>query len=46
MKAPTVEERNTIYNKAEAVLAKDMGIAPVYHYVNARLVKPNLGAIL
>lgn len=43
VKAPTVEERNTIYNKAEVVLAKDMGIAPVYHYVNARLVKPNLG---
>lgn len=43
IKAPTDDDRNAIYNKAEAVLTKDVPIAPTYHYVNARLVKPNLG---
>ncbi|UTV26842.1 ABC transporter substrate-binding protein [Photobacterium atrarenae] len=36
-------ERAQAYKKAEALLAKDMPILPIYHYVNARLVNPNLG---
>ncbi len=28
---------------AEAQLATDMPIMPIYHYVNARLVNPKLG---
>lgn len=36
-------DRAQAYKKAEALLAKDMPILPIYHYVNARLVNPNLG---
>ncbi len=43
LKSTSVEERADHYRQAEALLAKDMPVAPVYHYVNARLVKPNLG---
>lgn len=32
--------RANAYARAEAVLAKDYAIAPVYNYVNVRLVKP------
>lgn len=31
------------YRKAEAKLAQDMPLAPIYHYVKARLVNPQLG---
>ncbi|UXI00352.1 ABC transporter substrate-binding protein [Photobacterium sp. TY1-4] len=36
-------DRAQAYKQAEALLAKDMPILPIYHYVNARLVNPNLG---
>lgn len=32
--------RSTAYAKAEAILAEDAAIIPVYNYVNTRLVKP------
>lgn len=35
--------RNKLYAEAEKVIAKDAPIAPVYSYVNARLVKPYVG---
>ncbi|WED25678.1 ABC transporter substrate-binding protein [Vibrio sp. DW001] len=37
------EERNALYAEAEVLLAKDMPIAPIYQYVKARLVNPNVG---
>jgi len=36
-------ERNALYAEAEVLLAKDMPIAPIYQYVRARLVNPNVG---
>ncbi|UJF18699.1 ABC transporter substrate-binding protein [Vibrio sp. SS-MA-C1-2] len=36
-------ERSALYAEAETVLAADMPIAPIYHYVQARLVNPELG---
>ncbi len=41
--APTAAERAADYKRAEASLAQDMPIMPIYHYVNARLVNPQLG---
>ena len=32
--------RNNYYNQAEAMIAKDAPIAPIYQYTNARLIKP------
>lgn len=43
LSAPSVDERAENYRKAEAQLAEDMPILPVYHYVNARLVNPKVG---
>ena len=37
------EERAQLYKDAEELLAEDMPVAPVYQYVNSRLVKPYLG---
>ena len=37
------DERNALYAEAEVLLAKDMPIAPIYQYVKARLVNPNVG---
>lgn len=37
------KKRNALYADAEKILAKDMPVAPVYQYVNARLVKPFVG---
>jgi len=36
-------ERSQIYNQEEALLAKDMPIAPIYQYVQTRLVNPHVG---
>ncbi|RKF17773.1 oligopeptide ABC transporter substrate-binding protein OppA [Alginatibacterium sediminis] len=36
-------ERNQLYVEAEELLAKDVPIAPIYHYVQTRLVNPKLG---
>ncbi len=41
--AKTDAERAADYKDAEAKLAEDMPIMPIYHYVNARLVNPKLG---
>lgn len=41
--APTAADRAADYKRAEASLAQDMPIMPIYHYVNARLVNPQLG---
>ncbi len=41
--AKSDEERNSIYQQAEIQLAEDMPIAPIYHYVRARLVNPTVG---
>ncbi|MEW7864934.1 ABC transporter substrate-binding protein [Aeromonas diversa] len=35
--------RNNLYAQAEAILAKDMPIAPIYQYVIPRMVKPYVG---
>ena len=37
------EERTKLYYAQEALLAKDMPIAPIYQYVKARLVNPHVG---
>lgn len=37
------EKRNTLYQDAENQLTKDMPIAPIYQYVKARLLSPNVG---
>lgn len=39
----TEKERNQYYDAAEKILAEDMPIAPIYYFMQARLVKPNLG---
>ncbi|KPA54104.1 peptide ABC transporter substrate-binding protein [Photobacterium leiognathi subsp. mandapamensis] len=41
--AKTDADRAADYKEAEAKLAEDMPIMPIYHYVNARLVNPQLG---
>ncbi|PSV28136.1 MULTISPECIES: ABC transporter substrate-binding protein [unclassified Photobacterium] len=41
--ATTDAQRSADYKQAEAKLAADMPIMPIYHYVNARLVNPQLG---
>ncbi|WP_305461327.1 ABC transporter substrate-binding protein [Photobacterium leiognathi] len=41
--AKTDAERAADYKDAEAKAAEDMPIMPIYHYVNARLVNPQLG---
>lgn len=35
--------RNQLYSDAEQIVAKDAPVAPIYSYVNARLVKPYVG---
>lgn len=37
------EERSALYAEAEALLARDMPIAPIYQYVKARLLSPKVG---
>ncbi|WP_434359679.1 ABC transporter substrate-binding protein [Parasalinivibrio latis] len=41
--AKSDEERNALYAIAEAQLAKDMPIAPIYQYVQPRLVSTSVG---
>lgn len=43
MRATSDAERSDLYRQAEAQLAADMPLAPIYHYVNARLVNPKVG---
>lgn len=37
------KKRQAFYNQAEQQLAIDMPIAPIYYYMQARLVRPNVG---
>ncbi|USD66120.1 ABC transporter substrate-binding protein [Vibrio sp. SCSIO 43136] len=37
------EERTKIYLEAEAMMAEDMPIAPIYQYVRSRLLSPKVG---
>ncbi len=32
--------RNRYYNQAEAIIAQEAPIAPIYQYTNGRLIKP------
>lgn len=41
--AKSEAERNAFYARAEAELAKDMPIAPIFEYVKARQVSPKVG---
>ncbi|MCL9782271.1 ABC transporter substrate-binding protein [Vibrio sp. S4M6] len=43
MKATSTKQRNDLYHQAEQILAKYMPIAPIYQYVNTRLVSPTIG---
>lgn len=43
IRATSEEERQKLYYAQEALLAKDMPIAPIYQYVKARLVNPRVG---
>ncbi|MBW7983232.1 oligopeptide ABC transporter substrate-binding protein OppA [Enterobacillus tribolii] len=43
LKAPSKDARGDAYQEAEKQLDKDSAVAPVYYYVNARLVKPYVG---
>lgn len=44
-KSKTVQQRNNYYKKADALIAKDMPIIPIYHYVTKKLVKPYVGGV-
>ncbi|MGB5446652.1 MAG: ABC transporter substrate-binding protein [Psychromonas sp.] len=37
------KKRNEYYDQAEKILAEDMPIAPIYYYMQARLVNPAVG---
>ncbi len=37
------EERSKLYAEAEALMAKEMPIAPIYQYVKTRLLSPKVG---
>ena len=41
--AVDLKSRNQFYNQAEQILAKDMPIAPIYYFMQSRLVNPKLG---
>ncbi|MFM2600153.1 ABC transporter substrate-binding protein [Vibrio fortis] len=43
LSATTEQERQTFYDQAEQSLAVDMPIAPIYYYMQARLVRPTVG---
>ncbi|WP_261815392.1 peptide ABC transporter substrate-binding protein [Vibrio gallicus] len=40
-----VNKRSRLYDKAEQMLSRDMPIAPIYYYMQARLVRPNIGGV-
>ena len=46
LSAKKAKDPSPMYQQAEALLARDMPIAPVYHYVRTRLVKPHVGGYL
>lgn len=41
--AVDVKQRNQFYDQAEQILAQDMPIAPIYYFMQSRLVNPKLG---
>ncbi|MZI94134.1 oligopeptide ABC transporter substrate-binding protein OppA [Vibrio sp. CAIM 722] len=41
--ATDLGERNHNYDQAESMLSQDMPIAPIYYYMQARLVRPTVG---
>lgn len=41
--AQSEEERQALYAQAEALMAQEMPIAPIYQYVKTRLLSPNVG---
>jgi len=41
--AGSLEERNTNYHQAEALLQQQMPLIPIYYYVRSQLVKPYVG---
>jgi oligopeptide transport system substrate-binding protein len=43
IEASSTAERKELYYEQEALLAKDMPIAPIYQYVTTRLVNPHVG---
>lgn len=43
LSATSESERYKYYDESEAILSKDMPIAPIYYYMQARLVRPNVG---
>ena len=43
METTSEKERTELYYKQEALLAKDMPLAPIYQYVTTRLVNPHVG---
>ncbi len=43
MEVTSDAERIKLYNDAEALLARDVPIAPIYQYVRVRLVSPTVG---
>ncbi|WP_252730643.1 ABC transporter substrate-binding protein [Colwellia sp. E2M01] len=42
LQATSNQDRQQAYKEAEALLAVDMPLIPIYHYVLARLVNPNI----
>ncbi|MDP2489426.1 ABC transporter substrate-binding protein [Vibrio splendidus] len=43
LNSTSTEEREALYLEAEALMAKDMPIAPIYQYVKSRLLNPHVG---
>ncbi|MDH5933136.1 ABC transporter substrate-binding protein [Vibrio splendidus] len=43
LNSTSAEEREALYLEAEALMAKDMPIAPIYQYVKSRLLNPHVG---
>ncbi|ANP78793.1 oligopeptide ABC transporter substrate-binding protein OppA [Vibrio crassostreae 9CS106] len=41
--ATSEQDRQGFYDRAEQLLAEDMPIAPIYYYMQARLVRPSVG---
>ncbi|GAM76320.1 oligopeptide ABC transporter [Vibrio ishigakensis] len=43
LSATSEEERFKFYDESESILSQDMPIAPIYYYMQARLVRSNVG---
>ncbi|MCK6262739.1 peptide ABC transporter substrate-binding protein [Vibrio sp. ZSDE26] len=43
LSATDEKKRQAFYDQAEQLLAEDMPIAPIYYYMQARLVRPSVG---